>query len=116
MRLIDNTLLRRRGWAVGAAFAALISVPSCSDFRNDLLEAPDPDVIDPSSVQSAAGAVSVRLGALARLRLMTVGNGNAGSEGTWLLGGLLVDEWSTTSTFVQNDETDERQVSLRTAR
>lgn len=112
MRHIYSNFLRRRGLSLGAALGILVAVPSCNAWRNDLLEAPDPDVIDPSSVQSAAGAVSVRLGALARLRLMTVGNGNAGSEGTWLLGGLLADEWSTTSTFVQNDETDERQISL----
>ena len=39
--------------------------------------------------------------------------GNAGTESTWLLGGLLADEWSTSSTFVQNDETDERQISAQ---
>src|SRR5206468_9633429 len=38
--------------------------------------------------------------------------GGGGDEGTWLIGGLLADEWSTSSTFVQNDELDERQISL----
>src|SRR5581483_11566989 len=94
------------------ALVAASGFAGCSSLKNDLLEAPDPDIIDPSSVQSAAGAVAVRNGALARLRLMTVGSGNAGSEGTWLMGGLLADEWTTTSTFVQNDEVDERQTSL----
>ena len=32
-------------------------------------------------------------------------------ESTWLFGGLLVDEWATSSTFVQNDETDQRSIS-----
>lgn len=84
----------------------------CDSVKTALLEAPDPDIIDPSNVQSAAGANAVRLGALAQLRLMTSGSGNAGTEGTWLLGGLLADEWSTSSTFVQNDEADERSISL----
>ena len=68
------------------------------------MKAVDPDIIDPSSVQSPAGAVAVRNGALSRLRGVT-----ADGESTWLFGGLLVDEWATSSTFVQNDETDQRQ-------
>lgn len=97
--------------AAVAALVAAAGMAACSDLKQNLLEASDPDIIDPSSVQSAAGATAVRNGALSRLRLMTTGSGNAGSEGTWLLGGLLADEWSTSSTFVQNDETDERQIS-----
>jgi hypothetical protein len=100
-----------RAVAAGAALAALGGLASCSSLKDNLLEAPDPDIIDPSSVQSANGANAVRLGALSRLRLMTTGSGNAGTEGTWLIGGLLGDEWSTSSTFVQNDEIDERQTS-----
>ena len=84
---------------------------ACDSVKTTLLEAKDPDIIDPSSVQSAAGANAVRSGALSRFRLATVGSGNAGTEGTWLIGGLLADEWSTSSTFVQNDEADERQIS-----
>jgi hypothetical protein len=58
-------------------------------------------------VQSAAGATAVRNGALSRLRTAT-----ADGESTWLFGGLLVDEWSSSSTFVQNDETDQRSIQL----
>ena len=108
---IRHTLRSGRGLLV-ATIAIVGTLAACDAWKNDVLEAPDPDVIDPSSVQSAAGASSVRLGALAKLRLATVGSGNAGTEGTWLLGGLLADEWSTSSTFVQNDEVDERQTSL----
>lgn len=95
-----------------AALVAGGALLGCDSVKTALLEAPDPDIIDPSLVNSAGGANAVRLGALAQLRLMTAGSGNAGTEGTWLLGGLLADEWSTSSTFVQNDETDERQISL----
>jgi len=87
------------------ALASVIGLTACSP--DSLLSANDPDIIDPSSVQSAAGANAVRLGALSRLRSVA-----GGSESTWLFGGLLVDEWSTSSTFVQNDETDERAVQL----
>jgi hypothetical protein len=101
----------KNGRALRATVTVLISAAAlgaCNAAKNDLLEAPDPDIIDPSAVQSAPGANAVRVGALSRLRLATVGNS---SDGTWLLGGLLADEWSTSSTFVQNDEVDERQVS-----
>jgi hypothetical protein len=101
----------KNGRAVRATVTALLSAAAlgaCDSAKTSLLEAPDPDIIDPSAVQSAAGANAVRVGALSRLRLATVGNS---SDGTWLLGGLLADEWSTSSTFVQNDELDERQVS-----
>jgi hypothetical protein len=92
--------------AAALAASALASLAAC-DLKQNLLEATDPDVIDPSSVQSAAGATAVRNGALSRLRTAT-----ADGESTWLFGGLLVDEWATSSTFVQNDETDQRQTKL----
>ena len=94
---------RVRATLVLAAAAAFVGC----DPKTALLEAVDPDIIDPSSVESAAGAVAVRNGALARLRAAT-----ADDESSWLFGGLLVDEWATSSTFVQNDETDQRQTKL----
>jgi starch-binding outer membrane protein, SusD/RagB family len=104
----------KNGRAVVVTVAILASagaLASCDSLKTTLLEAKDPDIIDPSAVQSPAGASAVRAGALSRFRLMTTGSGNAGTEGTWLIGGLLADEWSTSSTFVQNDEADERQIS-----
>ena len=97
---------RVRATLVLAAAAAFVGC----DPKTALLEAVDPDVIDPSAAQSAAGAVAVRNGALARLRAAT-----ADDESTWLFGGLLADEWATSSTFVQNDETDQRQTKLDNA-
>ncbi|HVE34054.1 MAG TPA: hypothetical protein VNC18_10865 [Gemmatimonadaceae bacterium] len=94
---------RVRATLVLGAAAAFVGC----DPKTALLEAVDPDIIDPSSVQSATGAVAVRNGALQRLRAAT-----ADDESTWLFGGLLADEWATSSTFVQNDETDQRQTKL----
>jgi hypothetical protein len=94
-----------RAVAKATLLVGAIGVTACT--TDSLLGAPDPDVINPSSVQSAAGANAVRLGALSRLRQVA-----GGSESTWLFGGLLADEWSTSSTFVQNDETDERSIQL----
>src|SRR5215510_4056319 len=99
-----------RGLAATMAVAVVMSLTACNSVKENLLEAVDPDIIDPSAVQSAPGAVAVRNGALARLRTAT-----ADGESTWLFGGLLVDEWATSSTFVQNDETDQRSIQLNNA-
>jgi|KBSMisStandDraft_5_1062788.scaffolds.fasta_scaffold123187_2 starch-binding outer membrane protein, SusD/RagB family len=92
------------------ALAAATVVAACDTVKTNLLEATNPTIIDPGSVQSAPGAIAVRNGALARLRTAT-----ADGESTWLFGGLLVDEWATSSTFVQNDETDQRSIQLNNA-
>ena len=93
-----------------AALPLLGGVAACN--KNDLLEAVDPDVIDPNDINSAEGALALYVGALGRLRQATGGTSvGSGAEGSsWLFGGLLADEWSTSSTFVQNDETDERTI------
>ena len=86
------------------AVASVVIVAACDTVKNNLLDAVDPDIIDPSSVQSSNGATAVRNGALSRLRSAT-----ADGESSWLFGGLLVDEYASSSTFVQNDETDQAE-------
>ena len=107
MRILSN-----RGPAVFTtlALATAAALAACDTVKTNLLEATNPTIIDPGSVQSAPGAVAVRNGALSRLRTAT-----ADGESTWLFGGLLVDEWATSSTFVQNDETDQRSIQLNNA-
>jgi hypothetical protein len=102
-------ILLKSGRAVGTAIALAVAagIAACDTVKTNLLEATNPSIIDPSSVQSAAGATAVRNGALSHLR-----NATADGESTWLFGGLLVDEWATSSTFVQNDETDQRSIQL----
>ncbi|HJU74872.1 MAG TPA: hypothetical protein VJ717_14110 [Gemmatimonadaceae bacterium] len=85
--------------------AALALVASCSSVTDSLLEVEDPDLIAPENTNSAAGAIAVANGALGRLNDVTTGD-----ESTWLFGGLLADEWGTSSTFIQNDEADWRKV------
>ena len=90
---------------VAAALLAL--APGCSSVTDSLLEVEDPDLIMPTTVNSLPGARAVANGALGRFINIT-----AGAEGSWLYGGLLTDEWTTSSTFIQNDETDQRKVQL----
>jgi hypothetical protein len=104
MRRTISMIARTRAWLAAGAAAALLAA-ACDSVTDSLLEAEDPDIISPEAVQSAEGAEALRIGALSRLRVIT-----AGGEGAWLLGGLLVDEWKSSDTFSQRNETDERKV------
>ncbi len=103
--MIDRALIGERLTKLSAVLALATFIAACSSVTDSLLEAEDPDTIAPEATQSPAGAVAVANGALARFR-STAG----GSVSTWMFGGLLADEWSTSSTFVQNDETDQRSI------
>jgi hypothetical protein len=93
-----------RAGACALAVAGLVTLGAC-DITDSLLEAKDPDIINPEDVENAEGAIALANGALDFFR-----NTTGGDESTWLFGGLLADEWSTSSTFVQNDETDQRKI------
>ncbi len=92
----------RRAAALGAAALVLAA---CDSVTDSLLEATDPDLIDPNATASAEAADALRVGAVARLRAI-----GPGGEGAWLLGGLMTDEWKSSDTFSQRNETDRRQV------
>lgn len=102
MRLFS---IRARGAVIPAAISVLLLVGACDRVQHDLLDAPDPDIIDPASVTTPEAADALRIGALSRLRNIT-----AGGEGAWMLGGLLADEWKSGDTFSQRNETDQRLV------
>jgi hypothetical protein len=94
------------------ATAATLGATACTD---SLLKATDPDLIAPSDLDTPEGANALRIGAQQRWRFATGGDNTNGQESTWLTGGLLADEWATSSTFVQNDELDERRIKLDNA-
>lgn len=101
-----NTRGRRiRLAAVMAALAAL-SLSACSVEK--VLDVTDPDIINPSDVSSPQGVEAVRLGTIARLNQATTGE-----ESFFLLGGLLADEWRSGDSYLDRDETDQRNVSTR---
>lgn len=81
------------------------AVTACDKLTSPLLKATDPDIINPGDVASPDGAEALRVGALGRLSQMTTGD-----EGTFLLGGLLADEWRSGDTFQQRNETDQRNI------
>jgi hypothetical protein len=91
--------------AAGALALMLVPLGACESTRNQLLQADTPDIINPSTVTSPEAADALRVGALARVRATT-----AGGEGAWLLGTLLTDEWRSSDTFSQRNETDQRTI------
>src|SRR5258708_35334940 len=82
-----HLLISGRAVVTTLALTTAAGIAACDTVKTGLLEAPNPTIIDPSSVQSPAGALSVRSGALARARCATGGGGSA-----WGVGGLLARE------------------------
>ncbi|HET9984004.1 MAG TPA: RagB/SusD family nutrient uptake outer membrane protein [Longimicrobiales bacterium] len=90
--------------SVAALVAVLLPLAACS--TSDLLTVEDPDIINPSDVQSPAGAEAVRVGALARLNTAT-----SGGESLFLLGGLFADEWNNGDSYIARQEVDQRVIT-----
>lgn len=88
-----------------AVLVAGLLVSSCQEANDRFLNVVDPDIINATDVKSAESAIALANGVVGTFKGAT-----GGGESTWLFGGLLVDEWSTSSTFIQNDETDQRRV------
>jgi hypothetical protein len=86
-------------------FALTLASAACDSASDRLLSVTDPDIINPSDVVSAAAAQALANGTINTFRSIT-----GGGESAWMFGGLLADEWSTSSTFIQNDETDQRVI------
>lgn len=101
MRTLKN---HARAAAAIGALAVVAVAAGCS--RDTLLGVDNPDIINPNAINSPDGAEGLRVGAITRFKAMT-----AAGESSWLFGGLLTDEWKSTDTFTQRDETDQRTVT-----
>ncbi|MEN9509558.1 MAG: hypothetical protein RLZZ621_2121 [Gemmatimonadota bacterium] len=98
--------LGRRSLSRAAATIALaLAASACQSANDRLLGVVDPDIINPGDIVNSDGAAALANGTISTFRAIT-----GGGESTWLFGGLLADEWSTSSTFIQNDETDQRVI------
>ena len=94
-------------WRVVVLLGAIAVSPAACN-TDTFLAIEDPDIINPSNVQSAAGANAVRLGALARLNSAT-----SGGESLLLLGGLFTDEWINGDSFIGRQEVDQRTITVQ---
>lgn len=111
---MKRLLTRGRTVTATALFVAMGSVSilqGCSAISDPLLNAEDPDLVFPEALQTSEGALALYVGAISRLRQATVSTSDI-QEPSWLFSGLLADEWSTSSTFIQNDEVDQRNIKL----
>ena len=105
------TRIRTRAQRLATAAAigtVLVSSAACNNAKDSLLEAPIPTVIDPTAANSPAGADALRIGTISRVRQITAGSGAGDSP--WMFAGLLTDEWKSSDTFSQRNETDQRSV------
>lgn len=89
---------------LGAMAAVSIFVGGCA--LDNIVKATDPDIIDPTFIQSASGADGIRVGTLGRFNANTTGG-----ESMLLYGGLMGDEFTTGDTFTQRIETDQRSLT-----
>jgi len=96
--------IHRAGW-----LAAAIALTGC-DVKQELLAPQNPGIIDPSTITTPAAAQALRVAALGQLK-----NRTAGGESMWLYGGLLTDEWKSSDTFSQRNETDQRSIQTSNA-
>lgn len=87
------------------AVAGLALATACAP--SDFLDVSDPDIIDPTQVNSPAGARAVRVGALSRFAVAT-----SGGESLFLLGGLFSDEWNNGDTYIDRQQIDQRNVNV----
>jgi hypothetical protein len=96
-------------------FALLLTtgiLAACS--KDKILNVTDPDIINPTDINSVEGAEALRVGALSRFSDMTAGlipGGGSLGEGLFFFSGVVADEWRSTDTFVQRDEADSRSIT-----
>src|SRR4051812_38518497 len=103
--------MKSRGrWAALGLVAGAVTLAAC-DPKTELLQPQQPGTLTPGDVASAgaAGAEALRIGALGGLQQM-VGGGTVNQENVWMMSDLLTDEWKSSDTFLERNETDQRRV------
>jgi hypothetical protein len=107
----------RNRWLVAGAWlltaGAAVGLQACNS--DGILKVTDPDIINPQDVNSADGAIALQAGAVGRFASATTAYAGGNAETVFLLGGLLADEWRSSDTFSQRDETDKRLVQTSNA-
>ena len=90
------------GVTLSLAFAGACSI------QDSLLEQQQPQVISPTSVQNATGALGQYTGALGAFRTALNGHNN-NQETIWNFEGLMTDEFKSGDTFQARNDADQRQ-------
>ena len=97
-------------WVTAGAVVCAALLSGC-DVKQELLAPQQPGTLVPGDVSSAgaAGAEALRVGALGGLQQMT-GGGTVNQENLWMMADLLTDEWKSSDTFLERNETDQRRI------
>ena len=98
----------RGAMLTGVATLSLAGLGACNSVQDSLLEQQQPQIIIPSAVQNATGALGLYTGALGRFR-SSLNGGNNNQETVWNGEGLLTDEFKAGDTFSQRIDADQRQ-------
>jgi len=93
-----------------ALLAAVWILPAGCVSIDELVDVSDPDIVNPSDLQSPAGAVAAFAGGLGDFSLAIVGD-NGGTEGQILVGGLMSDEYMHSGTFPTRLEYERRSIN-----
>jgi hypothetical protein len=75
-----------------------------------LLETDQPNIVEPGDVESEAGALALRVGAIADFTFAQDGDGTQFEDGHILLSGLMSDEFVLSTTPPTEQEIDQRRV------
>lgn len=106
--LLRSPRARARGWfRMTVLLAPLAAVPGCG-----LLDTDQPNIIDPSEINSPEGAQALALGALADFTFVKDGDGTQFDDGLILTSGLLADEFVHSTTPPSQQEVDQRTTAL----
>jgi len=96
---------RARWAASSAAVVIALMAPSCTSFKDQLLEPQNPGLVDEGAVASPAAAAALKVGAIGKLKQLYTS-----SETLWQEGGHLADEYMNAD--FQNDRNDVDQRTM----
>src|SRR5688500_18512630 len=86
--------------------AALVLSTGC----DGLLDTDQPNIVEPDDVESEAGALARRVGAISDFAFAQDGDGTMFEDGHILLSGLMSDEFMLSTTPPTEQEIDQRRV------
>jgi hypothetical protein len=111
--MMENTLIRRarRATPVGAMALVMTALSACG-VQDSLLEQQQPQIVRPSDIQNAAGALNLYNGGLSRFRTALNGGDN-NQESIWGFEGLMTDEFQSADSFSQRNDADQRRTQTQ---
>src|SRR4051812_47119873 len=99
--------MNRARWAAAAAAAAVIcAAPSCTNFKDQLLQPQNPGIIDNGAVGSPAAAAALKVGAMGKIKVVYTS-----SETLWQEAGQVADEYQNADFQPDRNDVDQRTMA-----